>query len=296
MPAVDFGFIPQISGLKVKFRLTGKVPSTAIVDWDFGDSSEGAFNVRNTEHIYKEAGFYTVIVSYTDPKDNQKYDYSHLLIVNDIARTSLTGSIYDLIDYYIPTEIINKMTLEEKQVYIGKWQLYIHPLVDHFIPLEEAKNELYYEGLENQLIMELSVWDYLNVMLYNLLARAGQYLANVTGITEEETDGIGASRGDRIKQITTGPTEVQYFDTMSESISSLYSTYYKALQPGGLIDSIRKNLCTLAERLSIFLPFCTHHRTIVTPKVVNRRDPGLLGGPNPTFPVKGGENDFIPIL
>ena len=178
-------------------------------------------------------------------------------------------------------------------MYINKWQLYIHPLVNHFIPKEEYNNELYYEGLENQLIMELSAWDYLHTKLYNLLARAGQYLSNVTGLTEEETDGIGQSRGDRIRKITTGPTEVEYFDAMSDSIGSLYSTYYKALQPGGLIDEIKKQLCMLAERLEIYLPLCQHNQMVKVPKVVNRRNPGKLGGPNPTYPIKGGENIIL---
>lgn len=292
MASVEFGFIPIISGLTVKFRLTGQVPSTMPVDWDFGDSSQ-EYNKRQVTHEYSESGFYEVTVSYTDSKKGKTYSYSKTIIVNIESKTNLTGSIYDLIDYYLPQEIVTHMSLEEKQMYINKWQLYIHPLVNHFIPAEEYNNELYYEGLENQLIMELSVFDFLYTKLYNLLARAGQYLSNVTGINEQETDAIGNSRGDRIKQITTGPTEVQYYDTMSESISSLYSTYYKALQPGGLIDTIRKNLCMLAERLEIFIPFCQHHRTVVPPKVVNRRDPGLLGGPNPTFPIKGGENTLF---
>lgn len=292
MASVDFGFIPIISGLTVKFRLTGQVPSTMPVDWDFGDSKE-EYNKRQVTHTYEESGFYLVTVSYHDTKKGKTYTYSRQIVVNIEAKTSLTGSIYDLIDYFLPKEIITSMTLDEKQMYINKWQLYIHPLVNHFIPIEEYNNELYYEGLENQLIMELAVYDFLNTKLYNLLARAGQYLSNVTGISEDETDAMGQSRGDRIKQITTGPTEVQYYDTLSESISSLYSTYYKALQPGGLIDTIRKNLCILAERLTIFLPFCQHRKTVTPPRVVNRRDPGLLGGPNPTFPIDGGENQIF---
>lgn len=292
MAAVEFGFIPVISGLTVKFRLTGQVPPTFPVGWDFGDSKE-EYNKRNVTHTYEESGFYQVTVSYTDTKKGKTYTYSQVIVVNVEAETSLNASIYDLIDYYIPDEIMVKMSLQEKQMYINKWQLYIHPLVNHFIPKEEYNNELYYEGLENQLIMELSAWDYLHTKLYNLLARAGQYLGNVTGLTEEETEGIGQSRGDRIKKITTGPTEVEYFDTMSESISSLYSTYYKALQPGGLIDEIKKQLCMLAERLEIYLPLCQHHRMVKVPKVVNRRNPGKLGGPNPTFPIKGGENTIL---
>lgn len=292
MAPVDFGFVPIISGLSVKFRLTGKVPSTMPVDWDFGDSTQ-EYNQRYVTHTYKESGFYTVTVTYTDSKKGKTYDYSQQIVVNVEAKTSLTGSIYDLINFFIPEEMAITMSLQEKQMYINKWQLYIHPLVNHRIPREEYNNELYYEGLENQLIMELAVFDFLTVKLQNILARTGQYLSNVTGLNETETDAIGKSRGDRVKQITTGPTEVQFYDTLTDSITSLYSTYYKALQPGGLIDTIRKNLCMLAERLEIFIPFCQHHRTVVPPKTVNRRNPGKLGGPNPTFPINGGDNTIF---
>ena len=262
------------------------------VDWDFGDSTQ-EYNQRNVTHTYKESGFYTVTVSYTDSKKGKTYNYAQTIVVNIDAQTSLTGSIYDLIDFYIPAEMRLNMSLQEKQMYINKWQLYIHPLVNHCIPRKDYNNELCYEGLENQLIMELAVYDYLTTQLQNILARTGRYLENVTGLSEKETDAIGNSRGDRVKQITTGPTEVQFYDTITDSIISLYSTYYKALQPGGIIDTIRKNLCMLAERLEIFIPFCQHHRTVVTPKVVNRRNPGKLGGPNPIFPINGGENTII---
>lgn len=283
--ANEFGFIPQISGLTASFIITGKVPAMIPVSWDFGDSNT-AFNVRSIKHTYEEAGFYVVTVSYIDPATNETQAYSKTIIVNDKTHTNLTGSIYELIDLYIPKELAVDMSLNEKQVYIHKWQLYLGPLVNHFIPKEEFTNELYYEGLENQLIMELAVWDHLNTKLWELLSRVGAYLGNVTEIGNDGNNDV-QSRGDRIKQITTGPSEVQFYDTMTESISSLYSTYYKALQPGGLIDELKKNLCMLAERLVIWLPFCQRVRKVMTPKVVNRRDPGLLGGPNPSFPVNG---------
>lgn len=282
--ANEFGFIPRISGLTASLTVTGKVPAMVPISWDFGDSKTD-FNKRSVEHTYEKAGFYCVTVSYIDPTTSETHAYSKTLVINNQAKTSLTGSIYELIDYYLPTELAMDMSLDEKQVYIHKWQLYIGPLVNHEIPMEEYNNELYYEGLENQLIMELAVWDHLNTKLYDLLAKSGKYLSNLTNIGEG--DGENGSRGDRIKQITTGPSEVQYYDEFTESISSLYSTYYKALQPGGVIDELKKTLCMLAERLEIWLPICQRVKKVMTPKVVNRRHAGPLGGPNPSMPVKG---------
>lgn len=280
--ANEFGFIPRITGLHVSFILVGKVPPTIPVEWDFGDSNT-SYNVRRVEHTYEKPGFYPVTVSYNNLQNGELVSYSKILVVNNLSKTSLLGSIYELIDHYIPSEISSEMSLDEKAVYINKWQLYLGPLVNHNIPPEEYNNELYYEGLENQLVMELAVWDYLNTKLWNLLIQSGKYLGNITSIgnsSNQET-----SRGDRIKQITTGPSEVQFYDSITESISSLYNVYYRALQPGGVIDELKKNLCMLAERLEIWLPICQRVKKVVTPRVVNRRDPGILGGPNPSMPV-----------
>lgn len=290
--AEDLGFTTQVSGLEVNFRVTGEVPSTSPVEWDFGDSKT-KYNQRTCSHTYNESGFYYVTVSYYDSKKGKTHSYGRQILVNAEAKTSLTGSIYDLISFYIPAEMELNMSIEEKEVYIHKWQLYIHPLVNHFIPLENATNELFYEGLENQLIMELAVWEFLNTKLIELMARLGQYLANTTTLSEEESEDSSVSRGERIKAITTGPTEVQYYDNITESIANLYSTYQKALAPGGIIDTIKKNLCMLAERLEIYLPLCQNHTTRKVPHVVNRRNPGKLGGPNPTFPIHGGESIIL---
>lgn len=289
--AETFGFVTQVTGLMVSFKLVGKVPVLTPVSWDFGDDISD-YNVRNPKHTYSESGFYTVICSYVDAQGETQV-YSREIVVNTLAKTSLTGSIYDLMDTYIPKELAISLSVEERQTFINKWQLYIHPLVNHFIPLEEYSNELYYEGLENQLIMELAVWDYLNGWLYNILARTGSFISNVATLNEQEDDDSIHSRGDRIKQITTGPTEIQYYDKISDSFSNLYSTYYKALQPGGVIDTIKKNLCMLAERLEIYLPMCNRVGEKIVPKVRNRRDPGRLGGPNPTYPIDARDNTIF---
>jgi len=49
----------------------------------------------------------------------------------------------------------------------------------------------------------------------------------------------------------------------------------------------------LASRLEIYLPFCDEVFRTVVPKVVNRRQPGVLDGPNPSAPVKGGKKSIL---
>lgn len=285
-----FDFVYVRSGLNVSFRVIGKVPVKSVFDWDFGDDKGEAFNKRHPSYEYSESGFYTVTMHVTN-STGLDIEVSHPVVVCDFGHTTLSDSIYNLIDNYIPHELSDNMTDAEKRIYIDKWQLYIGPLVNHPIPPDKYQDELWYEALENQLIMELAAWDYLNVKLLNLLTSTGEYLSQLTS-TKEQGDGITEDeigvRGDRIKQIVTGPTEVQYYDVLSDSISSLWKSYNDALKPGGVMDELRKNLCTLAARLEIFLPFCDPNAPrLVVPRVVNHRRPGPLDGPNPTAPIRG---------
>lgn len=286
--SLDFQYFAE--GLEVSFAVTSKVPAKAIFSWDFGDDS-GAYNVRNPRHTYEKSGFYTVSLEIST-SDRGPVSVEKLVIVSNLTKTHLTGSIYDLINEYIPHELSDPMTNDQKALFINKWQLYIHPLVSRprgkCIPIEQYNNELYYEGLENQLIMELAAWDYLNTKILNLLTGAGQYIKEMTasGATEND-ESYSNTRGDRIKKIETGPTSIEYYDSLTEATSALFKSYSQAVKPGGIMDELRKNLCMLAERIGIYLPFCDAPYTPVIPRVVNRRDPGPLGGPNPTSPING---------
>jgi len=270
----DLGFVFKVTGLKVSFKISVEVPAEVTPVWDFGDFTEPLSDISPT-HTYTISGFYNVTLTVGENT------YTRVVVVNVITKTSLIDSIYNLINYYIPQELSLKMSNTEKSVYITKWQLYLQPLVDHDIPLEEYNNELYYEGLENQLIMELAVYDYLYVKVINLLTSTAKDLQGYIG----SDDSGGEGSRDRIKQITTGPTEVQYYDEVTESISALYKAYSEALKPGGLLDQYKVQLCMLAARLDIMLPICEMIKDTVVPSVVNRRGSGFIGGPNPPGPV-----------
>lgn len=292
----NLDFIYVTSGLQVSFRVISKVPAKSIFDWDFGDDNGEVFNGgRLVSHSYETPGFYTVTLHVTN-SEGLDISVDRTLVICDYGHTVLSDSIYNLIDRYIPEEISKGMTREDKSIYITKWQYYIGPLVNHVIPKDKYTDELWYEALENQLIMELAAWDFLNVKILNLLTSTSEYLSQLTSTKEQTGDGISKpelARGDRIKQITTGPTEVQYYDQLADSASSLWKTLSQAMQPGGLIDELRKNLCTLASRLEIYLPFCDEVFRTVVPRVVNKRQPGILDGPNPSAPVKGGNSKLL---
>ena len=291
---MNLAFVYVTKGLQVSFRIISKVPSGVTTRWDFGDFKESSSNDRSPSYTYETAGFYTVTLRVNELWDKglideETIEQSQLVMVSDDENitTHLSDSIYNLIDNYIPKELGN-MSMDQKVTYITKWQLYLGPLVNHEISPDKYQDELAYEGLENQLVMELAAWEYLNVQITALLARTNDFFSKFQSQPESSTNSEEEDSSTRIKKITTGPTEVEYFDKYSDSIASWWKYYMQALQPGGIIDELRVNLCTLAQRLDIYLPFCDKVHTSVVPKVVNHRKAGPIGGPNPIAPLNIG--------
>ena len=290
---MNLAFVYVAKGLEVSFKVLNKVPADATIGWDFGVVG-GESSELNPTFTYESPGYYTATLTVTESRIGEEPLVSTvsqaILVSGTDVNTHLNDSIYNLIDLYVPANLVdNGMTLQQKTTFIQKWQLYLGPLVDHEIPTVEFTNELYYEGLENQLIMELAVWDFLNMQIMSLLTGTGQYIDSLTyqsistkGEDEEEPIGDGQATAGRVKRIQTGPTEVEYFDELSDSLSTLYKAYSEALKPNGIIDVLRQNLCNLASRLRIFLPMCDNsYKPVKVPRVVNRRHPKGIDGPNP---------------
>lgn len=275
-------FIYTTNGLKVAFNnLSDDTPLDHTWVWDFGDGSTS--NEESPTHLYTKANFYKVTLTLYGEGGVILGKLSKRVPVSDIVKTHLSDTIYNLIDLYIPVNIFGEITSETKQQFIGKWQLYMQPLVNHNIPLEEYSNENYYEALENQLIMELAAYDFMVIKANHMIAAASVKVVedNSSSSSSESESGQGS-----IKKITTGPTEVEYFDIGSEDNDTI-SSVTKAMQPGGILDTLKNNLCMLAERLDIYLPICREpYSTPVVPKVVNRRRSRGLDGPNPKTIVK----------
>lgn len=274
---VDFNYATV--GLKVTFEnLSTGVPSDYTYHWDFGDNTQSTLN--NPTHEFDKPGFYKVTLLVKDPASNTVGSSEQRVPVTDKAKTHLSGSIYQLIDTYIPENIFGVVTTSTKRQFIEKWQLYLQPLVNHCIPLQEYNNEMYYEALENQLIMELAAYDFMSVQVANMVKAQAQSILenNITSSSggSEPPDGY---QGD-VKKIQTGPTQVEYFNP-NEDESDLASNIIKALGPGGLLDMMKENLCMLAGRLDIYLPICERPIRVVVPKAVNKRIKGPLSGPDP---------------
>lgn len=274
---VDFNYATV--GLKVTFEnLSTGVPSDYTYHWDFGDNTQSTLN--NPTHEFDKPGFYKVTLLVKDPASNTVGSSEQRVPVTDKAKTHLSGSIYQLIDTYIPENIFGVVTISTKRQFIEKWQLYLQPLVNHCIPLQEYNNEMYYEALENQLIMELAVYDFMSVQVANMVkAQAQSILENNTTSSSGGSEPPDGYQGD-VKKIQTGPTQVEYFNP-NEDESDLASNIIKALGPGGLLDMMKENLCMLAGRLDIYLPICERPTRVVVPKAVNKRIKGPLSGPDP---------------
>lgn len=257
---MEIKVIPQKNGLTVDFRNLTEVPSgTIIYHWDFGDNTES--DLASPSNTYQKSGIYNVKLDITVDEVVTSSSF-RVLVSDDLNITTLSDSIYNLINKYIPQNI--EFSFDDKRVFIEKWQLFLMPLVNHDIEINEFNNELKYNALENQLIMEMAVIDYLIVVYTNIL-QTGQ-LSSVV---------INNNTG--VRKITTGPTEVEYFDD-GELRKSLIDNATRALAKEGLINNLKSNACQLAERLNIYLPLCRSIKAQpIIPSMVNKLEPS----PNP---------------
>lgn len=271
-------FITKVEGLTVTFINTSSDPGPGnyVINWDFGDG-EIITDEVSPNHTYHELGKYNVTLKYIhDPNrpDIVVDSSTKLVMVSDQVQTILSDTIYNLIDTYLPPAVFDDFTAAIKQYYIQKWQLYIYPLVNHSIDVSNYSNELYYEALENTLIMEAAAYDFMVERSNQIIQEAGNLISESSSSSSQQGSG-------GIKQITTGPTEVQYYDTTTEASDRL-SQVVKALKPEGIIALLKDNLCMLAERLEIYLPICRRGPVQrIVPDVVNRRGRTFLGGPDP---------------
>lgn len=267
-------FFTTVVGLTVRFTNTSSsLLEGQSFEWDFGDGTTSI--EKDPVHLYGVTGSFFVSL-YLKQGNTTISTYTQEVKVTDKVKTQLSGSIYDLIDQYIPSDIFGTIDFSVKQLFIQKWQLYLQPLVNHEVPLDEYSNELYYEALENQLIMELAAYDFLSLSLANSLKSTA---VSITGSSPGSTEDVTVSES-RVKKISTGPTEVEYFDS-----SDTESTMIKSLQSSGILDMVKQNICMLSDRLDIYLPICRYRGTTVVPQVVNRRSPGPLDGPDPSYPI-----------
>ena len=273
-------FIFKKNKLEVAFTNLSEDTGEATPQWDFGDGNTSS-EVSPT-HTYEKLGRYIVTLSYSGSGENPSSTSKQVIMVSDKVFTTLSDTIYNLIDYLLPEDIFGEISMAKKQQLISKWQLYLAPIVNHRIPLEEFNNELYFEALENQLVMEASAYDLMVLQVNQMVQGFSTKLTqSQKSSSSEEEEGEG-----KVKHITTGPSEVEFFNE-EDYLSDVFSSIIKAMDPEGIIALMKQQLCMLAERLDIYLPICQRlPKKVIVPKVVNRRKPGFMGGPDPIEALK----------
>ena len=262
---MNIAFTTKKDGKSVLFNNLSVCPSSTKWSWSFGDGSANS-NERSPSHEYSGRGFFlvelTAIYGTEDP-----ITISTILVVSDLVKTTLTGSIYTLIYDKLPKPIASELSFNVLQSYIEKWQLFLQPLVNHNISVSNYNDELYYEALENQLILELVIYDYLVNYINN-------FILTINSGTTVDGEKI-------VKKITTGPSEVEW-ETGSDLDIEKLRTITKYSTNGGYLDYLKSTICDLSRRLDINIPLCKQPKHPILPMVVQNQKDRFFEGPNPT--------------
>ena len=258
--------------------------------WNMGDGSTEVTGVTFLEHTYPEDGVYQIALKITGPEvpgDTHILELFQQVVISSHTKTQLSGSIYDLVYNYIPKALNSHIGNNQIDFFIEKYQLHLQPIVNHDIPLEQYNNELYYEALENTLIMQLAAYEVTVISVFNLL----QSITNVVSEGGSSSGGNVEDIEQAVKKIVTGPTEVEYYDNpdlYSESDANMVKNMIGAFKPGGMIDNLKENICMLSKRLKIFLPIiCPDEYGEKVPRSSRTYNPGKFRGPNNTGLIRG---------
>lgn len=197
--------------------------------WDFGDPSSGSNSSasQNPTHTFSSPGKYLVKLTVTNNDGS-----------NSLQREILVSNI-PILPVTLRTFInikLNGLTVTEetKDAYIATWQLYLQPLVYPIVSENDTFDETKYPPLANALIAMLSA--------YSILLDKSS-----AGTASGTSTGSGQG-GNIIKKIVTGPSEVEYQDN-SNSSKTFFSEF-------GTVSVLQKELCTLARRLMVEIPYC----------------------------------------
>lgn len=267
LPIPYFGH--KVEGLKVIFtNLSFGNPTT--YQWGFGDGSDST--LESPEHTYSQPGFYKVTLQVGNTEGLSEVLEMNVGVGGAEEITNLT--LPELIDDYMPEDLLGSASISRKVNLISKWRLYLQPLVylktapdEPAIEIspEDTHNEFAWPALFNYLIAQLVAYDI-------ILQGANQFLANIgkagsDTVSEETSTGQG-----NIKLIETGPAKTEWYDNVTtEKLENIGKIYLSATKGGGIIAYLKASICQLANRLRIYLPMCGQldHNT-TPPSVVTK--------------------------
>lgn len=201
--------------------------------------------------------------------------YEYRVITSDADTTEIElvkGNIYYLpvegFTTQIPTLIANEslgltIPINFQTQSILYWKYYLAPALNLLLP-EQIEDEAYWPMLYKFLIAKLVVHDFLVQQMK--LSLSNGFTISGSGVTASASSGS-------LKSLQEGPSKAEFYD-----VNSILTELLKKNSNGSSsFDELRSDICTLAQRLTIWLPLCP-------------RDPNL-----PILPLKGGNCKCIDI-
>ena len=247
-------FTAEVVGSSVTFTNTSPTPTTSW-EWDFGDGSPREIT-ENASHTYDNPGRYTVVLVAV----GEDGPSSKILNIDILNITQITIEQY--LAVYMPPGL---SIIEPTKTDLRKhWQVYLSSLLSPEIPSDEIFNDLYWPSLANALVAKMMIRD-----AYKKSAAGALILAMGTGSSSGQQG--NTSLGPK-KMIETGPTKVEWHDASTTIKAYLNS---KVTQGGSLFDSLDADICGLASRIRVKLPFCPplSHSTVVPQKAIPTNPP-----------------------
>lgn len=230
-----------VSGVVQPYDMTGKTIN--LLMYDRSDTPVLLYTLPGT------VGIGTVSFTFTNIQTDLA-DLSDFQIIEDPSTLLQYGSAnFTLAQDYVPfADIVTNETppgLVIPDSYITlknmEWRAFLQKAITPPIADVDMYNESAWPQLMNILIAKLIVFDYILKSLKSFLVN------NTLG-----DQGNGAN----IKKITTGPSDVEFFDPFAGLAKFFTQTKY-----GSPLDDMATDLCQLAQRLVVYLPICKNQNT-----------------------------------
>lgn len=167
----------------------------------------------------------------------------------------LTPYIIQLVADNLPTGFtVSEEYLARK---LKEWQLYLYSAAN--IPSEYREDTELWSDEWQTVLAYCIVYD----IFMKILSGAILFKDIVT-----DEDGAISSDGE-VKKITTGPTDVEYFNT-KESWAELIKYW---LGPDGLVTLFFAKACMAAAVVGVKLPFCLGRKKLIGPRIIHFKKP-----------------------
>ncbi len=235
IPVANFTY--NIQGVTVDFTDLS-INNATSWSWDFG--GDGVSSDQHPQHIFTAEGTYDVTLIASN------IDGSSAPFIRTVrVRVPTTLFIDDFLNADLPEGLSIDPT--SKDVWIQKWQEWLHILIDPHIPTPDINNETAWPNLMNALIAKLVIHD-----AYTRAAEGAIVLSMQQATGSQETTSPDSAPQEKL--IETGPTKVEWHDAAS-TIKAMMKIG-AGEEDKSIFDLMRQQICRLASRQRVTLPMC----------------------------------------